>query len=149
MEFETEAQQKAYERCAGLARTVFGETLVPLDDEPCFVMAQGSAFLYAHVKPWGEDRSVLQVYAPVVFGAEMTLDLALYLLQENDSMRFGAFSVGADGTIFFNHNVVADSIDKEEFKASILAVLMGADDYDDEIVAKWGGRRASDPCPQA
>jgi len=149
MEFETEAQRRAYEHCVELARAVFGETLVPLEDEPCFVMAKGSAFLYAHVKPWGEDRSVLQVYAPVVFGAEMTLDLALYLLQENDSMRFGAFSVGEDGTIFFNHNIVADSMDKEEFKASILAVLMGADDCDDEIVQRWGGRRASDTGAEA
>lgn len=149
MEFESDAQQRAYERCAELARRVFGETLVPLEDQPGFVMTQGSALLYAYVKPWGDDKAVLQVYAPVVFGAEMTLDLALYLLHENDSMRFGAFSVGEDGTIFFNHNVVADSIDKEEFKATILAVLMGADEADDDIVARWGGRRCSDPPSEA
>jgi hypothetical protein len=144
MEFKTEAQRVAYERCAALATKVFGEAIIALDEEPCFVMSQGSTLVYAHVKPWGDDGSILQVYAPVVLGAEMTQELALYLLRENDGLRFGGFSVGEDDAVFFNYNVIADAIGKEVFKSAILTVLAAADDYDDELVARWGGRRVSD-----
>jgi len=74
----------------------------------------------------------------------MTQELAVFLLRENENMRFGGFSLGDDGTIFFNHNVVADTIDKDEFKSAILAVVTTADAYDERIVERWGGQRAQD-----
>lgn len=144
MEFQTQAQQQGHERCVQLARQVFGETIRVLDDEPGFVFVKGSTMVISHVLPWGDDGSVLRSYAPVVAGAEMTQELAVYLLRENDGMRFGGFSLGGDGTIFFNHNVVADTIDKEELKSAILAVVSTADHYDDEIKQRWGGQRVQD-----
>lgn len=144
MKFETQAQQQGYERCLGVARQVFGETIRVLDDEPGFVLVQGSTMVISHVFPWGDDGSVLRTYAPVVVGAEMTQELAVFLLRENENMRFGGFSLGDDGTIFFNHNVVADTIDKDEFKSAILAVVTTADAYDERIVERWGGQRAQD-----
>ena len=144
MDFKTQAQQQGYERCVDLARKVFGESIRVLDDEPGFVLVHGSTMVISHVFPWGDDKSVMRSYAPVVVGADMTQELAVFLLKENDDMRFGGFSLGDDGTIFFNHNVVADTIDKDEFKSAILAVVTTADDYDDQIVSRWGGQRVQD-----
>ena len=144
MEFKTEAQRAGYERCLGLAKEVFGESINIMDDRPGFSLVAGSTLVTAFVIPWGDDGATLQAYAPVVTGAEMNLELAMFLLHENDDMRFGAFSVNTDGTIYYNYNVVAGTIDKEEFRATILAVVATADEYDDRIVAKWGGQTVRD-----
>lgn len=144
MEFKTDAQRAGYERCLGLAREVFGESIDVMDTSPGFALLAGSTLVTAYVVPWGEDGSTLQAFAPVVTGAQMDLELAMFLLHENDDMRFGAFSVNQDGTIYYNYNVVAGTIDKDEFKAAILAVVGVADEYDDKIVAKWGGQTTKD-----
>lgn len=145
MEFQTEAQKRAYERTLGIAREVFGESIDVVTDEPGFGMRVGSTVVMAFVRPWGDERAWLQSFAPVVFGAEITGDLALHLLRKNDGMRFGGFSLNDEGTVFFQYSVVADTVDKEEFKACILAVAQTADEYDDELMKRWGGRRAGDP----
>ena len=127
-----------------LAREAFGESLDVFDDEPGFGMRMGSTVVMAYVRPWGDDAAWLQSYSPVVKGADINGDLALYLLKKNEGMRFGAFGLADDGTIFFNYSVIADTVDKEEFKACILAVAQTADDLDDEIVKRWGGQRVAD-----
>jgi len=144
VEFETDAQRAGYERCLGIAREVFGESIGIMDDHPGFSFVAGSTLVYAYVIPCGDDGATLQAYAPVVMGAEMNLELAMFLLHENDDMRFGAFSVSGDGTIYYNYNVVAGAIDKEELKAALLGVVGVADDYDDKIVARWGGQTVKD-----
>jgi len=144
VEFETDAQRIGYERCLGIAREVFGESINIMDDRPGFSFVAGSTLVYAYVIPCGDDGATLQAYSPVVAGAEMNLELAMFLLHENDDMRFGAFSVSEDGTIYYNYNVVAGTVDKEELKAAILGVVGVADDYDDKIVAKWGGQTVKD-----
>ncbi|MEI6451806.1 MAG: YbjN domain-containing protein [Actinomycetes bacterium] len=144
MEFQTEAHRVGYERCLGLAKEVFGESIIIMDDRPGFAFVSGTTLVTAIVGPWGTDGATLQAYAPVVTGAEMNLELAMFLLNENDDMRYGAFSVHKDGTIYFNYNVVAGTIDKDEFKAAILGVVATADQYDDRIVAKWGGQTIKD-----
>jgi hypothetical protein len=70
-----------------------------------------------------------------------------YLLQENDRMRFGSFGVDKDDDVFFEHTIVGSTCDKEEIKASVMAVVITADQYDDQIIAKWGGKRALDQMP--
>jgi len=67
-----------------------------------------------------------------------------FLLRKNDDMRFGAFGLDRDMDIFFEHTIVGSTCDKEELRATVMAVLQTADKYDDEIVAKWGGERAVD-----
>jgi hypothetical protein len=48
------------------------------------------------------------------------------------------------GDILFKH-AIKGTCDKEQLKNSINVVLYTADEEDDKIVARWGGRRASDP----
>ena len=44
----------------------------------------------------------------------------------------------------FEHNLIGSTCDKEELKTSVITVVKLADEYDDEIVARWGGQRALD-----
>jgi hypothetical protein len=125
-------------------KELFGELVMMRDDAPVMFVMMGSAVAQVAVMPWGDDDATITTRAYVVTGAELTPDLMLYLLQKNEKMRFGAFGVDEDGDILFEHTIVGSSCDKNELKVSVLAVLRTADEYDDEIVARWGGERALD-----
>jgi hypothetical protein len=144
MEFATAAQKACYDKVASWMKELFGELVLMRDDAPVMGVMMGSALATVAVWPWGDDDATITTRAYVVTGAELTPDLMRYLLQKNADMRFGAFGVDKDGDILFEHSIVGSSCDKAELKASVLAVLVTADRYDDEIVARWGGERALD-----
>jgi len=144
MEFKTEAQKKTYEQVVPWMKELFGEFAMVRQDAPVIGVVVGSAVAQVAVTPWGEDDSSITVRAYVVSGAELTEDLMYFLLKENDTMRFGAFGIDDDKDIFFEHTIVGSTCQKNELKASVLAVVLTADRYDDQIVARWGGQRAVD-----
>jgi len=115
-----------------------------IDDRPLFIFPAGTTLTHVAIAPWGDDDATIMVRSYVVTGADLAPDLLKYLLQENDSMRFGAFGLDQDGDIFFEHCIVGSTCDKEELKASTLAVSRTADAYDEQIVARWGGLRMMD-----
>lgn len=148
MEFQTEAQKECYEKVLPWLKEMFGVFVMVREDAPVVGLMIGSALASIGISPWGNDDSTIAVRAYVVTGVEMTQDLMAYLLHENDRMRFGAFGVDKDDDIFFCHTIVGSTCDKEELKASVMAVVMTADEQDDKIIAKWGGQRAVDRMQQ-
>jgi hypothetical protein len=144
MEFRTQAQKACYEKIAPWMKELFGEFAFARDDAPVISVVVGSAVAQTAVFPWGEDDATICTRAYVVTGAELTPDLMHYLLRKNADMRFGAFGVDDDGDIVFEHTIVGSTCDKEELRASVMAVVLTADQFDDEIVARWGGQRALD-----
>lgn len=144
MNFETAAQKAVYEKISPWMKDIFGEQAMFRNDVPGFAIMAGSAFAQVFVFSWGSDDATVSVIAYVVTGADLTPTLMRYLLQENHTMRFGAFSIDKDGDIVFEHTIVGSTCDKAELKASIFAVARTADDYDDQIIARFGGKRAVD-----
>ena len=144
MEFEHKVQLDCYHKVAALMKELFGEQVQTRDDGPLFGLPMGSAFVQVGVWPWGTDNAVVMTRALVVREVELTPELMHYLLRKNDEMRYGAFGLDNDGDIFFQYAVVGTTCGKEELKASVLAVGSVADRLDDEIVSRWGGRRAFD-----
>lgn len=144
MEFSSEAQKACYERIQPMMKELFGEFAMTNANLPQFGIRVGSALVTVTVYPWGDNDAVLQVHAWVVTNVEMTPDLMHFLLQENNQMRFGAFGLDKEDDIYFEHTIVGSTCDKQELRASVMAVLNIADEYDDKIVAKWGGQRALD-----
>lgn len=144
MEFLTEAQEQCYNQIREMLESLFGDDVVPREDVPVFGLHMGSALAEAVVYPWAEDDAVVTTRAYVVRGAEVTADLMRFLLQENDKLRFGGFGIDEDGDIFFQHAIVGSTADPEELRASLLAVVITADEYDDKIIEKYGGQSALD-----
>jgi len=144
MEFKTAAQQTCYEKTLALMKELFGEMVLIRDDVPLMGLIQGTALVHVGVHPWGDDDAVICARSYVVFGADTTPDLMQYLLRKNDEMRFGAFGLDSDNDIFFEHAIVGSTCDKQELRATAMAVLGTADLHDDEIVARWGGETARD-----
>lgn len=144
MEFTTKKQEEIYTTVGKWMKELFGDLVVAREDVPVYGIRFGSAFIQVSVYAWGEEEATITTRAYVVYGAEITLELARYLLKKNEEMRFGAFGVDDEGDIEFEHTILGASAQPEELKASVYTVMKVADEYDDEIVAKWGGQRALD-----
>jgi len=144
VEFKNDTQKAHFEKMGQYMKDLFGEMANARDDIPAHYLIMGSATVQVFILPWGDKETVINCRAYVVTGAERTPEMLEYLLRENYDMRFGAFGLDKEGAITFEQNIIGSTCDKTELKASVMAVLGTADKYDDEIVARWGGKRSSD-----
>jgi len=148
MEFKSDIQKTCYEKIRPWMMEIFGESARPDTEIPFFRVRAGSALAYVQVDPWtdprGENSAVIWSYAYVVRGAEPTAELMRELLDKNAKRVFGAFGLQEDNTILFSHTILGPSCDKDALRAAVRAVVEASDNYDDELVAKYGGQRALD-----
>lgn len=142
MEFQSIAQQICYSRIAPWMQDLFGELTVAFEDEPLFIITIGSAVASTRVIPWGTEEALITTRSYVVTDIEITPELSYYLLRANNGIYFGRFALDGEDDIVFEHSLVGSSCDRVELKHSVQNVIRLADDYDDEIVARWGGKRA-------
>lgn len=144
MEFRTQSQKAIYEKILPWMKEIFGEFANIHPDRPLVGINIGSAVAWVAVDPWGDTDATVSARSYVVTGVELTPDLMEFLLKSNDHVRFGAFGLDSANDIFFDQTVVGSTCDKEDLKATIMAVVVTADEYDDKIVSRWGGSRALD-----
>ena len=107
-------------------------------------MAVGSAVAQVSIEPFGEDDSLICTRAYVASGVERTYELYEFLLQENHRAMIGGFGLDPRGNVFYQHSILGNTCDEPELRSSVLAVVLLADKYDDEVVQRWGGKRAVD-----
>jgi len=143
VQFESPPQRACYTKIFPWMDELFGESLQIHPDRPEFALTVGSALAQTLVLPFQSD-AVIATRAYVVRGVPATLEFFRYLLEQNDRMTFGAFGIDPEGDVFLEHSIIGSTCDQPELEASILAVALLADHYDDEIANRWGGRRASD-----
>ena len=144
IQFQTVHQEETFNKVKGWMKDIFGDFATPREDAPNVSVYVGSSYSSVAVMPWGDDDAIITTRSWVVTGVEMTQDMLYYLLRENDTMRFGGFGLDSDNDIFFEHTIVGSTADKVQLKASVMAVVMTADRYDDEITGRFGGTRAID-----
>ncbi len=120
-------------------------------DEALYVIKQGSAYVMITVLPWGKDKAMLRCTAQLVKGVELDGGLAKQLLELNTYLRFGAFAYDqTEETILFTHSILGGTtLDKDELLATLRDVALIADEYDDKLVAKYGGQRMLDLLEEA
>ena len=98
----------------------------------------------------GEPRTLVRVSSPVLRGVKPTPALFEHLVREGSKSWFGAYSVGDDeetpGTLFIvvGHSLLGDFLDEEELSATVWNVLGAADEADDVLQQKFGGKRSLD-----
>jgi hypothetical protein len=75
-------------------------------------------------------------------GVRVDPELTRFLLTENRRLAFGGFGLDeARRSVVFAHSLIgdADSLARSELEAAVGAVATTADEYDDEIKARFGG----------
>lgn len=116
------------------------------EQEEAFVVFYGSTVL--KISPiYVGDHILVEIMAFVVQDVEPTPELMEHLLFLNYKIPVGAFSlVGKD--VFYSHTILADQLSGDALKTSLAVVADMADDEDDYITMKYGGKRAIEKLAQ-
>ena len=111
------------------------------DEHGNYVLGLESARVFV-VPAWVEgDKTVIRVFAITNLDVPVTADLTQYLLEKNMEFVFGGFALDVEnGAVWFNHNLLGDFVAPEELEATMAAVAHTADQFDDEIKGRFGGR---------
>jgi hypothetical protein len=120
-------------------------------DDSLYVIKQGSAYVMVAIVPWGKDKACVRCTAQLVKGIEIDSKLAIQLLELNSFLRFGAFAWDPQQeTILFVHSILGGTtLDSDELLATLRDVALVADEYDDKLMAKYGGQRMIDLLEEA
>ena len=143
MVFVNEAQRACYEQVAEYMRQLYGEQAVGDPERPAFYLRSGSALVSTIVAPLGE-HAVVRFESFVVTEVEASYDLFEYLLRSNAHLVHGGFGIDEEHDIFFRVTLLGDTLDKDELEWALGTVAQTSDEYDDEIVSRFGGLRAVD-----
>jgi hypothetical protein len=98
----------------------------------------------------GEPRTLVRVSSPLLRGVKPTPALYEYLAREVPRVWFGSIAVWDDEeskgmlALTLGHTLLGDYLDEEELKAAMYNVLWSADDLDDELQKRFGGKRWAD-----
>jgi hypothetical protein len=124
------------------------EYLGELFDEPIHDEADGhiyvrygSTVLEISVDPYGPEEVAVEVMAYCAQNVTLDEQLLLGLLELNHQLPFGAFSL-VDNDVFFSYSLFGRNLDRHNLLGAIAAVATVSDDYDDRIVARFGGQTA-------
>ena len=142
MQFDNEHHKETHDRVERYLGELFEDFTHDLENGH-FYVGYGSTVLEISVESYGPEETILQVTAYCAQGVSLEEDLLLGLLELNHALPVGAFSlVGTD--IFFSQSVLGKTLDRNDLLGTIAAVATITDDYDDKIVAKYGGQTALD-----
>jgi len=139
-QFHTRCQEEVYRQVKSYLDNLVDEHFD--DADHCdFYLKFGSTVLEISIEPFADDEAVIEVLAFVVQGVEPTFELTRDLLRHNCEVPLGAFSmVGRD--IFFSHSFLGRRLSPEQLIASLDIVANVSDEYDEQIVAAFGGETA-------
>jgi hypothetical protein len=116
------------------------------------VFTDSSTQVHIRILDWGkskdgEPRSLVRVSSPILRGVTPTPALYEYLAREAPRLYFGSIAVWDDEeekgklALTLGHTLLGDYLDEEELKAALFGVLGSADDLDDQLQKRFGGKR--------
>lgn len=129
---------------------------VQLDGDTMTVQFQDmSTSVRLRVVDWGEDadgepRTVIRLAAPILWAVPPTPELFEWVAREGGDFLFGHVIATEDAdtpdTVFLlmTHTLLGDYLDEPELASAMFGVLTAADELDDELQEKFGGKRLVD-----
>lgn len=116
-----------------------------VDPKGSYVFGLDTARVFV-VPAWlKNEATVVRVFAITNLDVPVTAELSSFLLAKNLEFVLGGFALDADhGAVWFNHNLIGEFLQPEELEATLAAVAETANQMDDEIKQKFGGRLYSE-----
>lgn len=106
-----------------------------------FYVRYGSTVLELSTEPYGPEEAVVTIMAYCVQDVDLSEALLQGLLKLNHTIPFGSFSL-VSNDIFLAHSLFGRTLNRANLLTAVSAVATLSDDYDDQIVAKYGGQTA-------
>ena len=97
-----------------------------------------------------QDATFVVLTAPIVIGAPTSPALFEWVARETGQYLFGHIECSFNddepnvATLVFSHTLLGDFLDAEELRRAVIAVVNTADDLDEDVVARFGGKRFED-----
>ena len=120
-----------------------------------FILEVGSTAGFVEIHEWtpdgeGNPRSLVYIWAPLGRDIQPTPQLFHRAAVDGQQYRIGSVSVLEDaekGTCFlqFDHTILGDYLDPAELITAVGAVMYTADDLDEIVHDRFGGKRYTDP----
>lgn len=98
-----------------------------------------STNIFIFIHPVREDEAYIHFHALVTKESRTDAEMMEYLIRENSHIFCGAFSLDSENSIWIEYSIVGSYCDRREFNNALGQVASSADEYDDEIIARWGG----------
>ncbi len=113
-----------------------------------YVIPYESTIVIVRRAKWS-DHDIVEITATVAIGVKDKPELLKFLLAKNAEIPLGKFSFveeGLDGkpTVFYSHYMLEKYLEKEEFRASLAAVMAVADMFDEKIAELGEGSTSRD-----
>ena len=140
MEFEHDAHQSVHKKVGQILDELFEEPYQDPDDGH-FYVTYGSTVLEISVDAYGPEEAIVRLVAYCVQGVEVSENLERGLLETNLDLSVGAFAL-IDRDVFLCYSLIGKSIDNRSLLDAIAGVATTSDEYDDKIVARFGGKTA-------
>ena len=129
----------------------FGDLMLTKDG---FAVERGSTRVNIEVKEWGKDNkgdpsSIVRLWAPLVRELKPTPEFYRWAAVDGSRFLFGSVTVlenegATDCFVVFDHTILADYLDMDELCGAVAIIASTADDLDDVVHDKFGGKRYTD-----
>ena len=127
---------------------------VRLTKDGGFALPMGSTVVYVEIKEWtpdteGNPRSLVYLWSPLAREVPVTPDLFEWVATEGRSKWFGGVAIrknedGKTAFITYDHTLLGNFLDPDELSTAAAMVGWTADDLDDMVTTKFGGKRYTD-----
>lgn len=122
---------------------------ISIDSDGDYSVEAGSSRVFVRIRDAADGAiSIVSVWAPVLYEVRPSPELWKYLALESDSWIFGHLvAIEDDGgtvSILLGHRLLGDFLDREELNWAVYGIVGAVDDLDDELQAKFGGKRYVD-----
>jgi hypothetical protein len=129
-----------------------GDLVIPYESTKIFIRTFEREVAADMEEFWSENqlsRTAVYVWAPTIFDVKPSNELYKWVATEGADFFYGHCKVSPFGEsgnvqVLFEITLAGDTIDPGELKQALLAVAMTADDLDDELKKKFGGKRIED-----
>jgi hypothetical protein len=123
-------------------------------DEFAVRFSEVSTAVYLRVRDWGKDddgepRTLVLVYSPILRDVKATPALFEWVAREGGSRWFGHVEVHDNQepgkvNLMMSHTLLGDYLDEKELESAMWGVLGAADEWDDQLQTRFGGKRWAD-----
>lgn len=128
---------------------------VRLRKDGSFLLEAGSTAAFVEIKDWtadkeGNPRTLVYIWAPLGRDLKPSEELYHWAATDGQQLWFGGVTVIDDkdkGTCFLqlDHTILGDYLDPAELVAAVAGVMYSADDMDEIVHTRFGGKRYTDP----
>ncbi len=140
MEAVTNYQRKVYEKLKDYIEELFFDYFED-DQSLCLYVRYGSTLIEVGVEYYSSEDVVVEMVAYCVQDIERKEPLLQRLLEINHLLPIGAFAL-VGNNLFFSYKMLGSSLSRNSFFMAIKEVANTADEYDNKIVEKFGGKTA-------